>query len=454
MLPSSLAILVFVTVLIGFGLFLAKIIEKPERGWLLYCIILGLLPFYTIGLHFFISSESFRDTHIWIFLPIGGLSGIIFIVWIGNQIVVQREISFEKGPLFYPFLFFLATNIASLLVARDIESGLVILSAWMYLFLVYIAIYNTLNEAEAIKRLVLFYIGACTFLSILGMYKFFIVKDISAGIDPFRTVKEGVQFGRFFEKNEFAFILEQVLFLSFILGANQYLSKLLRSFCLISSLIVLIALIFSGSRGSWVSISATLVFLWLIIKPGKEIKRKLVGSSVIVVLLGILCFAASPQLSERFQSIWKPEKYPERKYPLIGAYKAFIDHPIFGVGVDNYDRYYVLKYLPYDQYYKNVEKEPMVGVPTVYLRALTETGILGFIGLMWIIITIYREINRKIKSIEGESLEKAMLVGFLLGFVANLVHFFFISYVWPIPWIYFWFAIALTKVVKINKKNN
>ena len=81
----------------------------------------------------------------------------------------------------------------------------------------------------------------------------------------------------------------------------------------------------------------------------------------------------------------------------------------------------------------------------LYLRVLVETGLVGFFGIIWIFISVYRELDNKIKAVGERSIEKTLLLGFLGGFIAHSVHFCATATVQPLPWNYFWFALALAK---------
>ena len=201
-------IAVLLSLIIFFLLLVTNLIKNQQKWWLSYPIILSLYPIYMIN--YFTRRVPDTNLYIRIFLPILCLTTFILFAWISKKVVLREDIYIQKGPTFYPFLFFILANLISLFKARDINSGLIIISAWTFIFLSYIVIYNTIDDIATMKNFIFMLIVACVFLSLLGMYKLFITRDTVIGVNPFISYSANYSRGAYFEKNNFAFFLEEV----------------------------------------------------------------------------------------------------------------------------------------------------------------------------------------------------------------------------------------------------
>lgn len=441
----ELKIFFILSILLAFFLFGIIGIRKLEKGWLLYPLILAFMPFYNVVLFQRLGPNP-AFTQILLFFPFVMLVMVMCFLWFQMNLRKSRGRLFEKGPLFYPMLFWIGTQIFSLVVARDIVEGITIICAWIFIFISYLAMYNTIKNTNTIKDFVYLYIAACTFLAIFGMYRYFIVGDSPVGVNPFRIGGRGI----LFENNSFGIVMEEALFLPVMLYMCSKAHTSTRILCLLSSAIILIATIYSFSRQVWVSLAATLLFMVFVFNPGDKFRMRLSAIFLLVILLGASLFYIVPGLKAQILTLKTGSAYQSRKYWMIAGANCFLHHPILGVGVDNFDEYYIKRFVP-PGWWAVTSAKGKENVPSLYLRTLVETGILGFTGLMWVIIAIYRELNRKMKALEKGSFEKAMSMGFLLGCVAHFFHFLITAHVWPAQWLYFWFAVTLVKVTPSPK---
>ena len=425
----------FIKLFLLTGIFLSLIIfltigliSRPERGWILYIILLGLLPFLWYIASPFLQRTGHFQPYGWAFLPIVVLTMLIFVIWLCNRIVIRREISLGKGPLFYPFLFFIAANILSLINAKDVKSGLIIIFAWIYIFLVYLAIYNTINRFSHIESFVKFFITICILLSIYGLY-LWLSGMTRKGVNPFGKV--GI-----LESNHFAFIATEAMFLSMMLSIFSYQKISSRIFYFVSFLLLLFSLIFTFSRGTWVS--TAIVLLWLILPKGiiRGIKGNLglAGYAVIALFIGFLTFYAHLGVHARFWTILKGKEASMSRYEMDkGAWNTFVQYPFVGIGVNNF------------VIHTHALKHTSAGTSNLYSRMLAETGIVGFVAFIALMVKIYRVLSRGVRMAVPGSREQLIQLGFLCGFLANAIDFLFFGLIYPLPWIFFGIGVTSAK---------
>lgn len=430
--PITLILSIGLSLTIGFALIIA-LISRPERGWMYYVIFLGLLPFFWEMASPLLRSGGPTHPYERAFLPIVVLTIFIFIIWLCNKIAAQEEVRFQGGPLFYPFLFFIAANILSLINAEEVHSGLIIIFAWIYIFFVYLVIYNTINEFSLIENYTKLFIGVCVILSIYGLYLW--LSGMSAkGANPFGRI--GI-----LESNHFAFILEETIFLSMFLAMFPYQSFVSRISYLISFILLFFTLLFTYSRGAWVS--CMVVLFWLIfisIRKGRYYLR-FAGYAFIILFIASMMFYNHPNLRARVLTLAQgPELASLKRYHRFeGSLRVFLEHPILGVGVNNLTTM--------QTYYEHAP----AGSGNLYLRVLAETGIIGFMSFAFLIIKIFHELSKGVKSRLPNSKEEFIQLGFLAGFLANAFDFLFFGLIYPLPWIFFGIGIASTKCFSDRK---
>lgn len=215
---------------------------------------------------------------------------------------------------------------------------------------------------------------------------------------------------------------------------------------------VAVGLIFSGilltySRGAFVSI-LILAFILTGLKYIK-IRQALSGLLIILILIAIV----SPGYFVRMQTIFgveglvsettehKPDAVTRgRLTEMMAAGKAFLDHPLLGVGPHNYLNFYSIKYM----------NDPTIALRqlninrrahSLYPELAAETGIFGFIAFMGIIfLMLYRLVNvRRLWSTSRPELAHlaTAFIFSILGYLSTAI-FLHLSYQR-----YFWLFLAL-----------
>ena len=215
---------------------------------------------------------------------------------------------------------------------------------------------------------------------------------------------------------------------------------------------VAVGLIFSGilltySRGAFVSI-LILAFILTALKYIK-IRQALSGLLIILVLIAIV----SPGYFVRMQTIFgveglvsettehKPDAVTRgRLTEMMAAGKAFLDHPLLGVGPHNYLNFYSIKYM----------NDPTIALRqlnynrrahSLYPELAAETGIFGFTAFMGIIfLMLYRLVNvRRLWSTSRPELAHlaTAFIFSILGYLSTAI-FLHLSYQR-----YFWLFLAL-----------
>lgn len=175
--------------------------------------------------------------------------------------------------------------------------------------------------------------------------------------------------------------------------------------------------------------------------------------------LGLLVLAIDPQAALRFESlggaknllvgrttVYKepasrqtgiPDTSVVRRYELnVATWHVFLDHPILGVGPGHFAEYYSLAY---SNRVGLIEQLKKYRGHNLYLETLAETGILGFVSFLAIILAIMHGLWRASRaSIGSEFADTA--IAFFLSLTAYLISAVFVHLSYQR---YFWLLLAL-----------
>jgi O-antigen ligase len=193
------------------------------------------------------------------------------------------------------------------------------------------------------------------------------------------------------------YLLVAILFIWFFLRQTSW--RWLQFFSVISLLLSSVALLLTFSRlaiAIW-SILVLSVLVRLAISKLQTSRQKLFATLLFVVAvasIGVL--PISQDIGTRFtQTSFSEESFVERSELLSAAFTLFTQHPLVGVGLDNFLPALapLQKPMPLNLYLQPVHN--------IFLLVAAETGIVGFILFLILLIATYRRIwgqDKKVKS--------------------------------------------------------
>lgn len=208
-----------------------------------------------------------------------------------------------------------------------------------------------------------------------SLWKIFFCMCLSVGVMDIYAIIQGLQ-GSFRAQAFFthpmylAGIMVQFMPILFFLFL-QAKAKLEKMFLGSLTLLSIVTLLFNGTRGAWIAIVITL-FVGLLMY-GEKRKRNLSIFLLGMVILAVL-FVGVPQLDQRMETVtdMKYQSNSERLLMWQSAFHMFEDHPVFGVGLGQYEGNYR------DHYISPLAKERGQGhAHNNVIQLLAETGIVG-----------------------------------------------------------------------------
>ena len=379
-------------------------------------------------------------------------------IWLWLFLLIQEKEQKTTFPLAIPLIVYLGVSVFSLLNATNPYEGLFALSQEaIYIFLFWLVV-NHIRTSEQVERILLWTISSAVIVSLIGIYQAF------GGDIPWlvRTGGIGSTFGN--KSPAAQYILLTLPFpYFFLLSATERDRQRLFAVC---AAITTTYLVYTGTRASWIGgLAATLtIFIFLRLKRARlqpqithliaQIRsQKMLLGCVILFVVGmnlIPPFLAGnwsaqrvlPRLATGLE-LEQDTSFRERLAMWSNTLGMFKDHPLLGVGKGNFKIFYPL--------YATRKVEGSVFSPEVqpreahndYVQLLAETGILGFVSFIFIMLLIG---VRLWKSIGENNDPRSMptLLSLSFSFIALLVNAFLdFPFEHPISKGFFWLFAGL-----------
>jgi O-antigen ligase len=224
--------------------------------------------------------------------------------------------------------------------------------------------------------------------------------------------------GTWVSPNDFACYLTFVLPISLSLLFSE-IRLVYKFLCGITFLLCGGSLMWSNSRGGWISLAVCGLFVVPFVYSKITGKTGLIKTFVWTVLVVILISPLFPRLSAKFgERLGGSDRgSAESRIPQFKvAYYIIKNNPIVGVGINNYTE--VMH--DYDITDEGLESITPHAVHNIFLQIASETGIFGLAIFLWLISAIIFESMAYIISNKG--LMTYTVIGMVAGIIAFLVH--------------------------------
>jgi len=254
-----------------------------------------------------------------------------------------------------------------------------------------------LRAAASVVQIVEFGLIAWCFSLIRTPRNFYAIIYVTFGIFIVETVIAAFQFaagatmplGTFVGHQQFAFYtsFSAAIALALVLSDKE---KVRRAWYSIVLAVLLFGSLLGQERAPWLAF--VFAGIAVAVYSGKNRKKYLTGF-LITVVIGATLVVAIPQLRDVTISRFAEAKNDtEQSNSLLSrmavwgvAYKFFVEHPILGVGPKNFQTL-LPHYLTFDEMMGSETLDPH----NVWLGALAETGIVGFVTYVFLCVAILR----------------------------------------------------------------
>jgi O-antigen ligase len=291
-----------------------------------------------------------------------------------------------------------------------------------------VACLTFINSEKRLRAVVVFVLIFGAAMAFVGILQHLASPDTLYG----RSLpSQSVPFGPFVNQHHFAAFMEMIggLAIGLLFGSTAKDKKVLVAIALV---IMVVALVLTGSRGGMLSFTALTIFATMLnflyrkAKPSDEprsTKRKLViAGGVLTIVIGILgtilFLGADESLTRGIGLSNAPAEVSNGRLHFWSvALNMFWDHPVIGVGLDAFG----VAFTKYDTWNGVFRIER---AHNDYLQTLAEAGIVGLGLVLAFIYFLFRKGMRVVAS-AGTGFRRDVVIGALAGCFGILVHSFF-----------------------------
>ena len=205
--------------------------------------------------------------------------------------------------------------------------------------------------------------------------------------------------------------------LLFLVPSHLFSHLLWKVFCGGCSLFSLVVLFLTQTRGAWIAFFCTvLVFIFL-----ERRYRKVCLAGLAVLLIACMAaFHAYPEYHARAEQTFNPEfqSNSERVLMWTAAVQIFADHPIVGIGQDEFGLVYNRDYISPQAKERPVDpSNPRSGHGHPHnnlLKVLSERGLIGIVGFLLLHVFVLLQIYHTFRCAAGWKAHMFALAGILI----------------------------------------
>ncbi|MFH0951686.1 MAG: O-antigen ligase family protein, partial [Patescibacteria group bacterium] len=469
----SLLVLVIFTVPLTIRAFRRGIVEGLMMPWFIIgrAVSLGLGVFY-----YALEIKNIRTLVAFIILSIiivvpslfsGGLDlfaralvfvlafPFLFFVWRADDETAKVRIP-RRYNILLPLLVFTGLMLVSVFLSVSAYDSYYSLIHWLTYLVIFLGVFYLVNSFYSAQKFAYLLIFLAVCLALVGLY-FFIQTENYQYLRVIST---------FYQHNPFAGFLLVPLALSY--AYTFYLEGRKRKLILVLITILLsLTFVLTHSRGAWLSFLVPLLIILIFAIRRRQHQFKPIMVTLVIAAMVAAGWWGITQLKESQAESAAAEMVSGEKVISYsqetadenavnarlnfwgGARDIFLDYPILGSGLGTYKTMY-REYLRDIRYYS-------IDPHNIYLKVLSEMGIVGAAAFYWFIAAVLLVITagfRFISKLESDS-DKALFLGLGTGLLGILMHNFVeLDWVFPSNMIIFFVALAVFFKLFLIKQNS
>ncbi len=285
-------------------------------------------------------------------------------------------------------------------------------------FLYYFVLVNAIESEKELKTVVVVLIASLCFQAVFSVIQFTTESTLDLfstgrGTQEFFTIADEAEaprvYGTIGAPNSFGAYIVPLLLLTLAVKLGTKLHS--RAIFLVAVLGGL-ALLFSFSRGAWLSFSVSFLLLLWVMRREHVIRFKTILGALFVFLVVVAVFL--PEVETRL--LGYDRNAAMSRIPLLKiAWNMIEAHPIFGVGTNTFAS--VTKAYTLTPDLKGIYLHE---VHNQYLLVFAEAGLLGFVAFVWFMIAAVKKalFLRRSRNV----LFRSIGLGIGFGLVASMIH--------------------------------
>ncbi|RKY35425.1 MAG: hypothetical protein DRP78_05500, partial [Candidatus Omnitrophota bacterium] len=311
------------------------------------------------------------------------LSIIVLFIWLAKTLVFRVGIVKSHHNLLAGLFF----CICSLSLFQNFDYFFLWLVELLKVIILFFMVANMINTKRSFVGFIWFLIILSVLLAGTGIFEYYSGRQILS----YATATVAEHKGDFYrvsgtrgEHSEFAIYLS--ISIPLILALFFYVkSKFLKLFLVLNFSLIVLAIVFSFSRAGMVTLGFV---VFLSILKQRRTFFLLVGLSVVILLIAFFLVPSEYWLhAGSIINIHDPA-IQARINMYKGALKAFIAHPVFGIGYRSF-YYHSFKYAPVEAL------ETGFFFPhNIFIQTAAELGLAGLSVLISIIVYVFKDLNQ------------------------------------------------------------
>lgn len=365
--------------------------------------------------------------------------GLMFIGWLAASIK-DRKLRLSLDTLTRPFLVYVGIFLLASAFSERAEHSLYAVwdNEWLAMsaaFIVWLA-----PDEEELRRILGLLIGSATIAALYGVIQHFTGWQLIGHRGLFLAYFFGEHaawrpVGFFSHALSFGYDMAMIFFVA--VGLAMFGEGPRRWIRVTAISLLSLVTIVSFSRSTWIAVIATGLVVAMVVPRSGGRRTLLAGLAVAIALMFI-----TPQVRQRAEMLSATEN-PDRVVYWHIALEIFQDHPLLGIGADNWDLFYP-RYRPA---HTTARLETPDHPHNEYLNVLSSAGAPGLLAFLWLwgsfMVTTFRSYRRETNTgskaimLAGGSAVLCMLVGQM---TQDIFHDFTNQLLW-------WFIVGIVLVV-------
>ncbi len=345
--------------------------------------------------------------------------GVLYLFWM-IDILRKKNITVNFYPkISIPAFVLMIMAAVSMAFARfpDLSRFELIEVLKMYFCFLYLA--NNIKDRADLKLIVFFLVLGLALEGVLGFLQHRYSEPFwPTAFGGTKRIDGSRIYGSWRSFNDFAWYLGLMLPLSF----SMLFSGMKRGFKFLCGLTFFLSagsLMWTNSRGGWISFAVGALFVSISVFSKIKGRSSLIKVFAWIMVIAIFISPLYIRLLNKFDTrlTGRDRGAAESRLPQFAvAYNIIKDNPFVGVGLNNYTEIMDA----YDNTPEGLRSITRHAVHNIFLHIGAETGVLGLIAFILLIVAIFAEGIKDIVS--NDDFGAYMVIGMLGGIIAFLVH--------------------------------
>ncbi|PTW02246.1 O-antigen ligase [Halanaerobium saccharolyticum] len=321
-----------------------------------------------------------------------GLLFILLFIHLFQKRIDIKAIYKESKEVINAILIFFAVLVLSIVFSDYYKLGLDYLDKILRYLIIYFSIIHFIKKKDQLNKIFISLSLSILISSLFSIYQYFILNlRRPAGFLSTLT-------------NESVLLMVLSIMVMLIYRTENKA----RYYYIFVSLISVLSLIVSNTRGAWIALIIGLLFFAFFVD-----KKMLVALFIISIVIIVLF----PSFKARFNSIFDLNNSSNNERILMwrSAFEMWKDRPIFGHGIGSFEKLYPEKYI-----LDIARVKGRMYAHSNIFDLLAETGIFGLISYLYLFFSIIKHGINRLRILKVK--EKTIVYGYFLSFMTFFIH--------------------------------